>query len=431
MNAPPALPRPPGDAREAAVRIVRTLQSMGHVAYFAGGCVRDELLGLAPEDYDVATDATPEIVERTFRKTKPVGKSFGVVLVRDGRIVTEVATFREEGAYSDKRRPDAVRFADASADAHRRDFTINALFLDPLDAIERPGGRVIDFVGGLGDLERGVVRAVGDPAERLAEDHLRALRAVRFAARFAMPIEEHTGDAIRAHASELEGVSRERIGDELRRILAHPNRAGGARLMQALALDAPALHDGARPDAALDALERLPAGADAPLALAAWTVDRLHHDGRAVTTDDVPETVGRLRRALVLANDECERLRDVLAGVPALRDGWDGAAVAQRKRWGGSGWCDGALGVLGARLSDLEARIRADLDTLANTPGGLAPMPIITGDDLIGAGYEPGPMFGVWLDRVYDAQLEGRIRTREEALSLLGGWANPGQNPAE
>ncbi|MEM1423575.1 MAG: CCA tRNA nucleotidyltransferase, partial [Planctomycetota bacterium] len=241
--------------RDSAVRIVRTLAGAGHAAYFAGGCVRDELLGSEPKDYDVATDATPDEVEAAFRNTKPVGKSFGVILVRDGSSVTEVATFREEGAYTDKRRPDEVRFADAEADAHRRDFTINALFLDPLDTRDDQRGRVIDFVGGLEDLERGVVRAVGDPAERLAEDHLRALRAVRFAARFAFPIEERTADAIRAHASALEGVSRERIGDELRRILAHPRRAEGVRTIHALALDAPVLADralGDRPLATLD-----------------------------------------------------------------------------------------------------------------------------------------------------------------------------------
>ena len=217
-------------ARGTAASIVRRLREAGHVAYFAGGCVRDELLGLDPVDYDVATDARPDAIQAMFRKTAAVGASFGVVLVKEAGGVVEVATFRSDGPYSDSRRPDRVEFADAAHDAQRRDFTINALFLDPLAAEDSASihGHVIDHVGGMADLRARVIRAVGDPERRLAEDHLRALRAVRFAARFGFAIEQGTASAIREHASDLEGVSRERVGDELRRMFLAETRAEAA-----------------------------------------------------------------------------------------------------------------------------------------------------------------------------------------------------------
>src|SRR5690348_11567666 len=170
--------------REDAVQIVQALRAAGHAAYFAGGCVRDLLLGMEPKDYDVATDAPPQKVRSLFRNTQAVGQAFGVILVRLGRSVVEVATFRSDGAYVDGRRPSEVRFTTAEEDARRRDFTINGLFLDPLGAGTEPGveGRVIDYVGGREDLRAKVIRAIGDPDARFEEDHLRLLRAVRFAA---------------------------------------------------------------------------------------------------------------------------------------------------------------------------------------------------------------------------------------------------------
>src|SRR5690606_2366392 len=171
--------------------IASTLRSHGHIAYFAGGCVRDALLGHPPTDYDIATDATPDRVQSLFDRTAAVGAHFGVVLVKRRGVTVEVATFRSEGPYSDQRRPDSVTFSDPESDARRRDFTINALFLDPL-----AGDKVIDFVGGRQDLKAGVVRAVGDPEARLAEDHLRALRAVRFTARLGFRLDQATAKAI-------------------------------------------------------------------------------------------------------------------------------------------------------------------------------------------------------------------------------------------
>ena len=204
-------------ARDDAVTVVGTLRAAGHVAYFAGGCVRDTLLGRVPKDYDVATDAPPDRVRRLFRNTQAVGAAFGVVLVRVRRTPIEVATFRTDGAYTDGRRPDSVRFATAEEDAKRRDFTINGLFLDPMT------NEVIDHVGGRADLDAKLIRAIANPDERFAEDHLRLLRAIRFAARLGFEIEPATADAIRRHAGELSRISPERVTDELRRILCSPS----------------------------------------------------------------------------------------------------------------------------------------------------------------------------------------------------------------
>ena len=229
----PADPPRPACTRDDATAVVRALRDAGHVAYFAGGCVRDLLLGHAPKDYDVATDAPPQRVRQLFRNTQAVGAAFGVILVRHGRSVVEVATFRTDGTYTDGRRPDTVTFATAEEDAKRRDFTINGLFMDPLD-----GDRVIDHVGGQADLSAGVIRAIGNPDERFAEDHLRLLRAVRFAARLGFRIDHPTQVAVVAHAVELRRIQPERIADELRRMLAGPNRPRAWTMLEWLGLNA-------------------------------------------------------------------------------------------------------------------------------------------------------------------------------------------------
>src|SRR5687767_11901220 len=184
--------------RDAAVHVLQKLVDSGHVAYFAGGCVRDRLMGLEPTDYDIATSARPEQVAVIFPHVQTVGESFGVMLVRiQKRHVIQVATFRTEGSYSDGRRPDSVEFSDAQHDAVRRDFAINGLFENPLT------GEIIDYVGGRADIDAKLIRAIGDPFARIREDRLRMLRAIRFAARFRFDIESETADAIRASAAEL------------------------------------------------------------------------------------------------------------------------------------------------------------------------------------------------------------------------------------
>src|SRR5258706_1624955 len=216
----------PPSYREDALAVVHALRDAGHVAYFAGGCVRDALLGLEAKDYDVATDAVPVKVRSLFRNTRAVGQAFGVILVHIGQSVIEVATFRTDGKYLDGRRPSEVQFTTAEEDAKRRDFTINGLFLDPLT------DQVIDYVGGQQDLKSRTLRAIGDATARFEEDHLRLLRAVRFAARFGLTIEPLTLGAIAKHAERLAGISPERVGEEVRLMLTAPTRSTAWKMLR-------------------------------------------------------------------------------------------------------------------------------------------------------------------------------------------------------
>lgn len=434
-------------AREVALRVVRTLREGGHTAFFAGGCVRDELLGLTPKDYDVATDATPTRVAALFRRTREVGKSFGVVLVRESGVTVEVTTFRREGTYSDRRRPDAVEFAGPREDAARRDFTINALYIDPVEDVGAAAsgaahdetasarrrvtgvrGEVIDFVGGLGDLEARVIRAVGDADARLSEDDLRALRAARFAARLGFVIEEATALAIRRHAGALVGVSRERIGDELRLMLRAGSRASAARVLEELGLDGPALMEAARgggkPLRTLAAMgtEAMDGAEGFGLAAAAWMLDRWGTGDEVTPTGVVARERGaavtRWRRALCLSNDETQALAGLLEMVVVIESGWSGLGVARKKRAASSGWFEGAMRLTRARGSSAADEVSREVAELAGTFGGLAPKAWVSGDALVAAGARPGPGFGKWLDDVYDAQLEGRVSSAAEAMAM-------------
>lgn len=433
----------PKRAQKAATWIVQRLQDQGHVAYFAGGCVRDALLGLHPTDFDVATDATPQRVRSIFPRTAEVGAAFGVVLVyvapeitggdpRDKSQVVnvEVATFRSDGPYTDARRPDSVQFSDARSDAQRRDFTINALFLDPTDdpdeqtralATRDIDGRVIDYVGGVRDLKAKVIRAVGDPDKRLAEDHLRALRAVRFSARLGFPIEEGTASAIRRHAGALRGVSRERIGEELRRMLAPASRGRAIELLQQLGLDAPVL-DGPAHACPTPRVLGLPPKIQLSTCLAAWEVDRAVHarpDGPAWLSDpEVYRVVDRLRKALCLSNEESEDLKADLRSVRLLGHEWGSLGVAKRKRIASKSWYARGLEIVRGVDGLGVGRILADVQTYAGDGIGVDPTPLITGDDLVASGMRPGPRFRDILEHVRDEQLEGRVRTIEEAMEL-------------
>jgi poly(A) polymerase len=416
-------------ARRAGEQVIRTLVEKGHTAYFAGGCVRDELLGLTPTDYDVATDATPDRISAIFPRTSEVGAAFGVVLVKSHQEVTEVATFRSEGPYSDRRRPDSVTFSNPVEDAKRRDYTVNALFLDPLlqphpqgaaeqGAVVAPHGRrgrVIDFVGGLVDLERRVLRAVGEPDQRLAEDHLRALRAARLAAKLGFQIDPGTAAAIRKHAAALEGVSRERIGEEIRRMAEHPSRAMAARLIEELALGPPVFLN--QPVAAgprtWGVLGALPPEVGFVASLAAWALD-LGLDPKG----DPAELVRVWRRALTLSNVDRDLLRSVLETLPVLEQGWAGLPMARQKRMAAAAWFGDALTLCRAASPAAAEAVANGVATLAKTPGGLWPDPFITGDDLVMLGLSPGPAFRHVLDQVFDAQLEGIVGSRAEALEL-------------
>lgn len=416
----PSAPEP----RDAAVAVVRSLRDAGHTAYFAGGCVRDELLGRAPNDYDVATDATPDRIQALFRKTAAVGAAFGVVLVKILTHTIEVATFRSDGSYSDKRRPDAVTFSTPAEDAKRRDFTVNALFLDPLAPphLHTPGvqGSVIDLVGGLPDLATKTLRAVGDPHQRLAEDHLRALRAVRLAAKLDFSIHPGTADAIRAHASDLSGVSRERIGDELRDMfLIHHSFLNAIQQLHALGLDAvcfgtPHIHS---PSTLRLASLLLSNARTFPAALAALELDRAPYAQPAPTLESPKAITSRLRRCLCLSNNESSELSAVLGSYHVLPQ-WPSLSVSARKRLASAAGFAASHAIIAATSPDLAHSIAANLSILLSDGVGLAPEPLLTGDHLVASGFQPGPLFRSVLDRVYDAQLEGVVSNFAAALEL-------------
>ncbi len=386
----------------AAKRVVSLLAAAGYESYFAGGCVRDRILGIVPEEYDVATAARPDQVRNIFPRARRVGEAFGVMLVRQDEYMFDVATFRTDGSYADHRRPDSVTFSDAQHDAARRDFTINGLFENPIN------GEVIDLVNGRADLEAGVIRAIGDPRKRLDEDHLRMLRAVRFAARFDFAIEDETASAIQTLAGELQGVSRERIGQEVRRMLSHESRGVAAREVQHLGLDESALMEPSCANAPTR-LERLPAAAEYGTALAAWALDR-HEAGLEDRT-----LIDRWRKALSLSNRECDALAATLEVRRSL-DAWDDLGTALRKRLAVSPCFGGALEILEAEDPAKFAEICRSVDALAES--GLAPRRLLSGDDLVAAGIPPSPALGKALQVVYDAQLEGSIDTFDEALAL-------------
>lgn len=396
--------------RDAARAIAERLHGAGHIAYFAGGCVRDELMGLEPVDYDIATSATPEAVTALFKGAKGVGEAFGVVLVRHGGVVVEVATFRADGPYSDGRRPDGVRYADEIEDAHRRDFSINGLFKDPVT------GRVIDHVGGVPDIQARVLRAIGSPEERIKEDRLRMLRAARFAARFDLAIDPATERAIHVHAGELAGVSRERIGIEIRKILEHSSHRRGATLVESLALDAAVFLE-SHASSTLTALSAMQRGRSVGALLAAWRMDRQAAGAGG----------GDWTRALMLSNREEKDLDGVCALVEWMRDAFAAAAVSDRRLMLASPLTPAAVDATGARDAALAERVVAWMAPYLADPEGLAPGRWVVGGDLIAAGMRPGPSMGAVLDRVYRAQLEGAVTDRREALARALEW---GQGPS-
>ncbi|MFK7790617.1 MAG: CCA tRNA nucleotidyltransferase [Phycisphaeraceae bacterium] len=410
--------KPITSARQAAVEIISELREQGYTAYLAGGCVRDALLGNEPKDYDVATDATPDIVQRIFPKSAAVGAAFGVVIIYtsapkgQARFVTEVATFRAEGAYSDGRRPDEVRFTNAQEDASRRDFTINGLFAEPAPENNQDelSDRIIDYVNGRADLEAGLIRAIGDPGERFGEDYLRMLRAIRFASRLNFDIEPKTSAAIRAHARYLGQISRERIGQELLAMLLGPGPVLALDLLQQHKLDAPTLNEDPS-EQPLDVSRRLSDLADAPTRLAGWLSDRHGRDA------DQPRIIKRWRSALSLSNEHRDELSRLLALMPRLT-GWPDLPISARKRLAAQPNWDQSLILFDAMQGDA-LTIRRDTEQLANDGVGLSPAPLLTGDDLIDAKLQPGPHFKTLLDQAYDQQLEGQLQTRTEALDWL------------
>ena len=433
--------------------IVRRLRRAGHVAYLAGGCVRDRLLGVEPQDFDVATEARPEVVRKLFKRSQYVGEAFGVVLVypvngRDAGPGVEVATFRAEWGYEDGRRPGGVEFTDAEHDAQRRDFTVNGLFADPLDDELEPlaagEDKVIDFVDGVKDLEAKVLRAIGVAEDRFGEDYLRMLRAVRFAARLGFEIEAGTAEAIKAHAGKLGGISRERIGQEVRLMLTaapgscSPARSGGSgetggehpgvvavELMQGLGLDGPTLGGGCV-EVELNALRGVVEGADTAasyaLVLCAWMLDRARaagslSDAAGFAGTDALGVLRGWRKALCLSNEDRDGAARVM-GLIARAHNWAELAVAKRKRMlAESGWEDALRLMRVVGPTDVIEKMEAE--ALPLVMEGVAPERFVNGDDILGMGVPAGPRVGELLEGVYDAQLEGRVKDREAGLKWV------------
>ncbi len=390
-------------AREAAIAVASVIIDHGFTAYLAGGCVRDEILGLHPTDFDIATSAPPDEIAKIFRGARGVGEAFGVMLVRwKGRVI-EVATFRADGVYHDGRRPTDVRFATAQEDSQRRDFTINGLFRHPVTE------EIVDFVNGKEDLANRILRAIGDPAARFREDRLRTLRAVRFAARFEMSIDPETEHAICEAARDLKGVSRERIGGEFRRMFAHSTRMRAVQLIERWGLDAPALDE----SSSVGDCPRLAGLTNEPsfaTVLAAWRLDR---------ADRVPPPIaGAWRDSLNLSGNEWKEFSEILEIVSALYEQWEDLSKSGRKRLAARGAFSAALQILVAVEAERIGGIRAIVDALATEVGGLAPESFLTGSDLIALGFAPGPRFKTLLDRMYDLQLEGKLMSKEAAIAL-------------
>jgi poly(A) polymerase len=427
---------------QTARDLVRKLRAAGHVAYYAGGCVRDLLSDKPPKDVDIATDARPEVVQKLFPRTYAVGAHFGVIVVLENDFQFEVATFRSDGAYLDGRRPVEVHFATAEEDAARRDFTINGMFFDP------EKDEVIDFVGGRADLERKLIRAIGDPVERFAEDRLRMLRAVRFAAVLGFEIDSATWDAVRASAASIKEISAERIREELVRIFLSPNRVRGWDLLDASGLmkivlpeleamkgceQPPQFHpEGDVFKHTRIMLELLPVEASLPLVFSVLFHDigkpptaavddegRIRFNGHdrigAEMTEAIMERL-RFSRAEIDATVEAVRQHMVFKDVPNMR-------VAKLKRFMARPTFDDELELhrvdcasSHAMMDNYEFLLKKK-EEFANEP--IIPPPLVSGDELIAMGLKPGPQFGEILEAIETRQLEGALKNREEALEWV------------
>ncbi|HTX34708.1 MAG TPA: CCA tRNA nucleotidyltransferase [Bryobacteraceae bacterium] len=423
-----------------AKRVVSELRAAGHQAFLVGGCVRDLLLGMTPKDFDVATDAHPDRIMDLFPRSGQVGAHFGVVLVRDAEAQVEVATFRRDLDYTDGRRPDGVEFeSDPRRDVLRRDFTINGLLMDP------QSGAVLDLVGGRADLEKRLVRAIGDPDARFREDHLRLLRAIRFAARLGFQIESSTFEAIRRHRTLITRVSAERVRDELVRILTEGGARRGFEMLDSTGLLAVLLPE----VAAMKGVEQPPqyhpegdvwvhtlmllANLEHPtptLALGA-----LLHDVGKPPTFRVADRIrfdGHVEEGVKLAHGILTRLRFSREDTGQVE-----ALVANHMKFKDVPRMKESTLKRFLRLPEFDEHLElhrldclashGDLETYdtvrrkrAECPEEhLRPLRLLTGNDLVAAGYRPGPQFSEILNWAEDAQLEGLVHTTAEALALV------------
>jgi poly(A) polymerase len=467
---------------DAALQIIAALRAAGHEAFLAGGCVRDMLLGREPKDYDVATSATPDMVLDMFPRTFAVGAHFGVVLVATGGgadaggaddseqdesryVVTEVATFRSDGAYSDGRHPDAVRYTtSAEEDVRRRDFTINGLLLDPerlfphgpkLDSLDEFDvraeartlhGAVIDHVGGLADLEAGIVRAIGRPELRFEEDHLRMLRAVRFAARFGFELDAATAAAMRRLATKINAVSRERVRDELTKMLTEGHARRAFELLDETGLLAEVLPEVARMKGVEQPPQYHPEGdvwthtllllgqleADCPFTLA-WggllhdvgkpptfvRADRIRFNGHV----DVGVAMSaEICRRFRFSNEETRQILSLVENHMRFADAQHMKASTLKRFFRLENFPEHLMlhrmdCLAGSGNLDHWNFVRERYESMPED--AVRPKPLVTGRELIAAGYRPGAGFREMLHAVEDAQLDGAITTPAEALALV------------
>lgn len=431
------------EVREAAVEVVQRLQKAGHDALFAGGCVRDIELGREPADFDIATAARPSDVEALFPRTVAVGARFGVILVVTEAGSFEVATFRSDGDYHDNRRPSQVTYSDARGDAQRRDFTVNGMFLDPVS------GEVLDYVGGRKDLAAGVIRAIGDPFARFAEDRLRLLRAVRFAARLGAKIEPLTFAALCEMAPTIVDIAWERIGDEILKILAEGQAAVGLDLLSETGLlgvvlpEVEAMHDVEQspdhhPEGDVFVHTRLcvaglqPQKHDAALRLATLLHDVAKPLCSNRSQDGQIRFYGHCEKGEEMAREICERLR--LSNAVRDKTAWlvrnhlrhldaPQMRIATLRRF-----------LSEEHFPDLLELIRLDVLAGSGDLGAweflhgkfeefsrdeVKPAPLLRGQDLLELGYSPGPRLGEILDGAFDAQLEGEFTDSLEARTWV------------
>jgi poly(A) polymerase len=394
--------------RDAAYKVVRHLHKEGYTALFAGGCVRDRLLNRPAKDYDVVTDAVPEQVTQCFRRTLQIGAQFGVVMVLTEGQQVEVATFRTEGGYQDGRHPDHVEFGSATEDASRRDFTVNGMFYDPSTK------EVLDFVNGQQDLEKKILKTIGDPDERFGEDYLRMLRAVRFAVKLEFTIEPATWAAIQTHAPKITGVSAERIAAELEQILSHPNRAEGVQLLTDSGL-AEAIFDVFKETGAAfgkTVLRDLPKAVDFPLALASFWAGF-----------DTKIALNQCKN-LKLSNDHLKHVRFLLQKRDVLLDAemaisklkllmhepyfWDLLSL-QNAIQEAKGESDQSLKKIRKRAMEIDEK-------------DIRPVPLLNGHELMSLGATPGPMVGQLGQEMYIAQLEGQLKSKPQAEEWCQEW---------
>jgi poly(A) polymerase len=440
------------DKEKKALFIVSRLRAAGFAAYLAGGCVRDRILGLKAKDYDIATDARPEVVARLFDNTVSVGAKFGVMLVVLGSDQFEVATFRAEAGYADGRRPSTVRFGSLEEDVQRRDFTIGGMYFDP------DSDRIIDLVGGVRDLRAGVIRAIGDADLRFAEDHLRMLRAVRFAARLDFIIEPATWSGIRRNAAKIAYIAAERIGEEIAMIMTQGGAAHGLELLTQSGLAAAIIPEvlvlrgcpqpvNFHPEGDVYRhtylmLSMLPGGCAETLAFGVLFHDIAKPQTLVIGADGKMTYYGHTDLGARMAADILQRLRRPRAiqlRVAYLVHNHLRMMMAPRMR-------RATLKRMLAEEGFEELLELSLLDTLASSSAlgfyhfclralatmsaaEIRPTRLITGDDLIAAGFTPGPTFKRILLEVDDHQLDGTLKTREDALRYVREHFDPAAAP--